>query len=371
MKISRDRFLETFLELVSIDGAPRNEKNVNAYIRHVLNDYVTSIEEDTAGDILQGNSGNLLITLKGTDPSLPPIILSAHMDTVSSTCGIVPTVAGDRITSGGATILGADDRLGIAIICEVVRSLKENQERYGDVEIVFSICEEIGLCGAKEFDYSRLTGKAVFVLDSGDTDVGTVICKSPTGIRYDAEIHGKAAHAGIAPETGVNAIEIAAKAIARIEQGRLSPTMTANIGKIEGGSAFNVVPDIVRLNGEVRSYIDNDAHKYIQNVKSIFHEEAVKKGGSASIVVYDNFTAFDVSPESLVIELCRKAFKGKIILESAFGGSDANVFNQKGFPAVVLGIGARKLHSCDEYVVIDEIVSAAEWIYNIVLAAGK
>ena len=216
MQVSADRILNTFLELVKIDGVSFNERALCDYLKSYFEPYADEMIEDNTGAAIGANSGNLLIRIKGTDQSAPPVILSAHMDTVKPTTGINPIIADGLIRTDGTTILGADNRLGVALICEAVQSLIEHKEQYGDIEILFSTCEEVGLLGAKQFDFSLLRGKYAYVLDSGNNPVFTLINQSPSAIRFEIEVTGKSAHSGIAPEKGINAIAAAAAAISRV-----------------------------------------------------------------------------------------------------------------------------------------------------------
>ncbi len=371
MKISPERLVSTFLQLVKIDGTSRCEKEVKNFIFDHFKDYVLTIHEDNSGDLVYGNCGNLIMKIRGTNQSVPTVILSAHMDTISSTKNLEPICSNGKITSDGNTILGADNRLGVAIICEVLRSLQENKEKFGNIEVVFSICEEIGLLGIKCFDFSQLKGKYAYVLDSGNTTEGTLINQSPSAMRFSIDVIGKAAHAGIAPENGINAISIASKAITKIPQGKINPETTLNIGFIEGGKATNIVPENVTIKGEIRSYHDRNIDKQWSKIQSVFSKQTEVDNGRVEFTGQKDYQGFYIEPDSEIIRFAQTASSQPLVIQSSFGGSDANVFNQNGIPAVVLGTGSWEPHTNDEYVLVEEISRAAQWIYDIILAPMK
>jgi len=371
MKISSERLVSTFLRLVKIDGTSRCEKEVKNFIHDYLKDYVLTIHEDNSGELVYGNCGNLFMKIRGTDQAVPPIILSAHMDTISPTKNLEPVCLNGKISSDGNTILGADNRLGIAIICEVIRSLQENKEKFGNIEVVFSICEEIGLLGIKCFDFTQLKGKYAYVLDSGNTVAGTVINQSPSAVRFNIDVTGRAAHAGIAPESGINAISIASKAISKISQGKVNPETTVNIGFIEGGKATNIVPENTTIKGEIRSYNDLNIDKQWEKIQSVFQKQAAIDNGRVEFTCQKDYQAFSINPDSEIIRFAQLASSTPVSIQSSFGGSDANVFNQNGIPAVVLGTGSWQPHTPEEYVIIEEISRAAQWVYDILLMPLK
>ncbi len=366
MSVSTERLISLFTDLAKIDGISRNEKKVKEFIVSNFNDFVDSIYEDGSADKLNSNTGNLLIKVKGSDPDIPGVILSAHMDTISSTKFLNPIISDNKITSDGKTILGADNRLGIAIIFEVVRSLRENNARFGDIEIVLSVCEEIGLMGIKSFDFSLLKNKIAYVLDAGNAKVGTVINKAPSSLCFDIHILGVAAHAGIAPEKGINAIEMAAKGISKIPQGKIDKNTTLNIGVINGGDATNIVPDKVDVKGEIRSYVDKNVEKRWGRIQKVINHEVAKLSGTVEFDFKQDYKSFYIKPNSKILKIANDAFPSGVLLESSFGASDANIFNQNNIPSVVLGVGVWDPHTKDEYVVIDEIIQATQWIYDIV-----
>ncbi len=185
---------------------------------------------DDAGEKVGSNSGNLIGKLRGNTDG-ETILFSAHMDTVSPGIGIKPIIKDGVIYSDGTTILGGDDKAGIAAILEAIEIIVENNIPHGDIEVVFSIFEEGGLFGAKNLDYTKLNAKVGFVLDSGG-EPGQIIVQGPAQNKINAKFIGKEAHAGVAPENGISAIQIAAEAISNMKLLRIDEETTANIGYI-------------------------------------------------------------------------------------------------------------------------------------------
>src|SRR3989304_5602390 len=240
------------IELIKIDSVSRKERDVAMRLKREMEALGASVAIDDAGDKVGGNVGNLIAYFPGNQAAARPLLLSAHMDTVVPGEGVTPILDGDILRSDGRTVLGGDDKSGVAIICEVLRVVRENNFPCGDIDVVFTICEEAGLVGAKGLDVSRLKARTGLVLDSDS--VGFLFTKAPAANHMEFIIRGLAAHAGVCPEKGINAIRVAAEGIAQMKLGRIDHETTANIGVIEGGMAVNIVPNAVLLKGEARSH---------------------------------------------------------------------------------------------------------------------
>src|SRR5690349_22386378 len=254
--INQERIKNLLLELVQINSHSRKEREVAQCIKKYCEAMGAQVEIDKAGEAVGGNTGNVIARFPGTITNAQPIMMSAHMDTVIPGEGVKPIVEGDVIRTDGTTVLGGDDKSGCAIICEVLRVLRDDRIPHGDLEIAFTICEEVGLLGAKHLDVSGLRARAGLVLDSDAP--GYLFTKAPASNHLTFVVHGLEAHAGMAPERGINAIQVAAEGVATMRLGRIDEETTANIGIVSGGTAVNVVPKAVRLEGEARSH---DPHK--------------------------------------------------------------------------------------------------------------
>src|SRR3954465_3497623 len=303
--INQERIKNLLLELVQIDSHSRKEREVAQRIKQYCEEMGAQVEIDDAGEKVDGNTGNVSARFPGTLPNAEPIMMSAHMDTVVPGEGVKPVREGDIIRHGGTTVLGGDAESGCAVIIETIRSLQEQNIPHTPIEAIFSICEEVGLLGAKNVDVSKLRSKFGIVFDSDDP--GFLFTKGPSSNHLDIEVFGLESHAGVAPEHGINAIKIASEAIADMKIGRIDHETTANIGVIEGGKATNIVPNYVLIRGEARSLDDPKLQAQCDHMVQRFEEAAsqyeVTVDGSTTRArvkakVSHEYSAMDVSDDS-------------------------------------------------------------------------
>src|SRR5579883_3209572 len=249
--VNRERIKHILLDLIRIDSLSRRERACAMRLKREMEQLGAVCRFDNAAEKVKGEVGNLIARLEGTVSGAPPILICAHMDTVSPGEGVKPVVDGDIIRSDGSTVLGGDDKSGCAIICETIHQLREQRIAHGPVEAVFTVCEEIGLLGAKHLDLNLIEAREGLVYDSDAP--GYLFIRAPGAKALRFTVRGLEAHAGMAPERGLSAIKIAAEAIASMRLGRIDNETTANLGTIEGGRALNVVPNEVVVRGEARS----------------------------------------------------------------------------------------------------------------------
>ena len=366
--VNEKRLIESFMELVRIDSISREERNLADFLIEKLEDLGLEVIVDQAGEKVESNSGNIIARLRGNIKKATPIMFSAHMDTVVPGKNIKPVCDGEKIISDGKTILGADDKAAIAALFEVMHIIKENNIPYGDIEIVFSICEEIGLKGAKNLDISSLNAQMGFVLDAGG-QVGKIITTAPSQNSLEITIYGKSAHAGSNPEEGINAIQVAGFALSRMKLGRIDKETTANIGIISGGKATNIIPDEVTLKGEIRSRKEEKLEKYTERLKTIIEDTAQEFKAKAEVKINREYSCYNLSSDDRVVKISMKAVKNMGLspeLCPSGGGSDANIFNKKGFPSVVLAIGMEKVHTVDEYILVKNLKNTAQCVLSII-----
>jgi tripeptide aminopeptidase len=373
--VNEKKLVESFMELVKINSVSREEKEVAEFLVKKLEDLGLEVIVDKAGEKVKSNSGNIIARLKGNIKKTTPIMFSAHMDTVVPGKNINPLLKGEKIVSSGKTILGADDKAAIAALLEALHIIREKNISHGDIEIVFTICEEIGLLGAKNLDISSLNAQIAFVLDSGG-QVGKIITTAPSQNSLEIIIHGKSAHAGSNPEEGINAIQVAGFALSRMKLGRIDEETTANIGIISGGKATNIVPDEVTLKGEVRSRNEEKLEKYTEQLIKITEDTAQEFRAKAEVKINREYHCYNLSPDDQAVMIAVKAAKNiglQPSLVPSGGGSDANVFNKKGFPSVDLAIGMEKVHTLEEYILIEELKNTTEYILSIIntVASGE
>ena len=372
--VNKDRLLETFTNLVGIDSVSKEEGCICREISKIFESMGAETFVDSAGKKTGSNTGNLIARFKG-NIKCSPLLLNAHMDTVNPGKGISVIFKDGILTSDGTTILGADDKSAIAIIIETIRILQENNLEYGHLELVFTICEEIGLLGAKHLDYSMITANYGYALDATDTE--GLVTRAPAANRIEFKIHGKDAHAGAAPEKGINAICLASKAIAALDIGRIDHETTCNIGRIEGGIATNIVPNMVTVKGEARSHDKEKLKKITAEIVSSFKNvvDNYKKPVSydelpcLEISIENDFSLTNIPDDNPVVTIARKAAENlgrNMASKISGGGSDANIFFEKGITVGVLGTGMRDMHTVRESVKLDDMVRTVELLLEII-----
>jgi len=373
--VDRDRLVTHFLELVQVDSLSKKEREIALRLKGELEALGADVTVDDAGEKVGGSVGNVIATFKGNTPSAPPILLSAHMDTVVPGEGVKPIVEGDIIRSDGTTILGGDDKSGIAVILEAIRILKEKHLPHGDIEVVFTICEELGLLGAKHLDASRLRSRFGLVLDCDR--LSSLITRAPAAYRIAFRVHGLEAHAGVCPERGISAIRVASEAIAAMRLGRIDGETTANIGVIQGGLATNIVPNLVIVKGEARSLDLAKLEAQVEHMRACFQEAAsrhrlILEGRTIEArveeEVVNDYPRMDVPEGSRIIRLVRQAAEKlglRIQTAATGGGCDANIFNGHGMEVVNLGTGMREIHTVKEYLEVEEMVRATQLVLEV------
>ena len=357
--IDAERLARQFVELCRIPSPSGHEGAVAAYVRAQVEALGWRVEEDDAGAALGSDTGNLIVHTEGVGE---PFFLTAHMDTVPPTPvdGRVPVVVdGDRVHTDGRSILGGDDKAGVAVALEMLRLAAEQSLR--PLDVVFTIQEEQGARGAAHLAAEHLRARQGFVLD-GDTPVGVAIRRSPHKARYYITVHGRAAHAALNPDEGINAIAAVGAIAAALPTGKLDALSIANIGRIEGGGAINVVPARAELVGEVRS-LERDALDALRaRIEAIAHERAAAYGARAELRWEPLYPGYDVPEDAPIARLFARACAAEGVqaaFESTYGGGDANPLNGKGRACVVFGLGMQAIHTPRESILLSDIARAA------------
>lgn len=367
-----NNIVETFYELVKIDSETKNERKFVDILKEKLENLGLSVFEDDTANKIDGTAGNLIATLPGKGKGLK-VLLSAHMDTVKPGQNIVPVEKEGVITSSSDTILGADDKAGISIILEALRNIKENNINHAPIQVVFTVAEEGGLRGSKNLDENLLDADIAYVLDSSG-NTGNVIVKGPAQEHVNFIIHGKAAHAGISPENGVNAIKIAAKGINDMKLGRIDEETTANIGIISGGEATNIVPEKVIVHGEARSLDKVKLEKQCEQMVESMQNAAREFNGSVEVDREITYPAINIDENETVVKVAQEAGDKiglSVNLAKTGGGSDANIFNKYGLSTVNVAIGMEKVHSKEEFITLDNLNKAFKFVCEILKVASE
>ncbi|MDR3121844.1 MAG: M20/M25/M40 family metallo-hydrolase, partial [Clostridiales bacterium] len=379
----RERIIRDFSAIVGIDSPSLGEREMAGLLKKMLEADGFSVAEDGAAAPAGGVCGNLIASLAG-DAALPAVALLAHMDTVGPCAGKKCVVDGDLLRSDGTTILGGDDAAGIVIALETARRVREAGIRHGDILIILTIAEEIGLIGAKHLDWDLVRAatqsgglpRFCFVFDSS-MPVGAVVAKAPTHKNVRITVTGRAAHAGIEPERGISAIAALAEAIGAMPLGRIDIETTANIGKIEGGSAQNVVCGKATAWGEARSIDPKKLAAQLSQMRACLDAACKRRGAVFEFEEDLRYEGFTLDPDCDILRLLDRAarlcLKKPLELRATGGGSDANVLNGIGIPTANLPAGMHAVHSTEEYADLREIDGVTELMVQVFreLAGGN
>ena len=367
------RLVEEFLELVQIDSETKHEEVIAPILVQKLEDMGFDVFQDDAHTRNGHGAGNIIATLKG-DESIEPIYFTVHMDTVVPGVGIKPEIREDGyIYSDGTTILGADDKAGMAAIFEMARRIKEKNINHGTIQFIITAGEESGLVGAKELNPEHIFAKYGFAVDS-DGKVGGIVVAAPFQAKVNVKVFGKTAHAGVAPEKGISAITVAAKAVAQLKLGRLDEETTANIGRFEGGKATNIVCDEVTIFAEARSIDEAKLNAQTAHMKETFERVAEENGARAEVEVALSYPGFRVTEDDKVVQIAQAAAKAigrEPQLGISGGGSDANVIAGFGIPTVNLSVGYEEIHTTNERMPVEELEKLADLLEQIIIETTK
>lgn len=362
-----DRLTSQFMDYVRISSPSYKEGTFAKVLEKDLKEIGFEVITDNAFEKAGSDTGNLIGYLKG-NKDVEPIMFCAHMDTVTPCENIEPIIEDGIIKSKGNTILSADDKAGIVSILEGIRYIKANNIPHGDIEVVFTICEEVGLYGSKYLDYSKIKSKMAFVLDTGG-EVGGVVVQGPAQAQIHAKFHGKSSHAGGSPEKGISAIQVAARAIDNMNLLRIDEETTANVGTIKGGSATNIVADYAEAEFEARSLDDEKLKKQIKHMAYTMSKAANDFNAKVEIEVENAYPTFLVEENDPILKLVQKSMESiNLPYEpcSTGGGADSNIFNGKGITAVTLAIGMYDVHTLNEYISIDDLVKTSRLVASII-----
>jgi len=368
----KNNLADYFMQMVRIDSESGEENEFAAFITDELLRLSAHIEIGGFSDSGHGCAGNIFATIPGR-VEMDPILFCCHLDTVKPGKNIEPYIEDGIIKSKGDTILGSDDKSGIAQLLYALYNLQESGIDLPPVEILFTACEEIGLLGAKYFDSTVLKSKFGFALDS--KKIGDIVIGAPAQNTLQFVFKGKKAHAGFEPEQGVNAIKVCSHAIENMKIGRIDEETTANIGVIHGGSANNIIPDHVIVTGEVRSHSEEKLEDYTKQL--LDNALSAVTDTTDSELFYDvtrEYDSFYLDKDLPFLKLAVKAYDN-IGMESellkAGGGSDANVLNQAGIMMAVIGTGMDKVHTPEEQITVRDLELGSVWIEELISIYGN
>lgn len=367
-----ERIVEDFCELVQLDASSKNERAIADRVKTMMKDLGMTVMEDDAGSAIGGNTGNLIGFMQG-ELDAEPIMFCAHMDRVANGIGIKPIIEGDRIVSGGQTILAADDVAGIVAILNGILKLKTEGAETGPVEVIFTVCEEKGIEGSKYLDYGMIKSKMAFVMDSSGR-IGRIVNQGVSKKTFTIRFRGKSSHAGNEPEKGISAIRGAADFLASINEGRIDSNTTVNFGMIHGGTSTNVICDYVEITGEIRSLEEQKIILYEAYLEEKIEQAKAKRKVGVEFKSIWNYSKFFVSEDERISRLIAKSMEDLGVrpsFEKGGGGMDANRFNNHGIKALGVGTGYLRNHTFDEEIMIRDLKTSADLVAGIINNVSK
>ena len=363
--------LDLFLELAATPSPPGEERAVADVVGRYLTDLGVEWDEDDCGPAIGSTAGNLYCRLPGGSDGGVPVFLCAHLDTVPPDGPLEPVVEDGVVRNAGGTILGADNKSAVAVMLESARRIVAEQRPHAGVELLFTSKEEVGLLGASAFDHERLDARVGYVFDQA-APIGGIILGAPSARRIDVRFHGRAAHAGMAPEEGRSAIAAAARAIADLRLGRLDDETTANVGTIEGGTARNIVPEWCSFVAEARSRDDTKLGELVQEMLDTIAFAASVSDCTVETEVHEQYRGYRFRPDDLAVRLAAAGLRRAGHEPStgwSGGAADANAFNTRGLACVNLANGMAEIHTPDEHIRVDDLDAMLEVTLAIVEVA--
>jgi tripeptide aminopeptidase len=364
--------LDLFVELCSIASPSGRERLVADRVGAFLTGLGLEWDEDEAAGRLDGDTGNIYCRIPARNGGGTPIFLCAHTDTVPPEAAIDPVIGEDGVVRNAAgTILGSDNKAAVVVMLEAARRILADGTEHAGVELLFTAQEEVSLRGADAFDHTRLVAQTGFVYDQG-APIGEIVLGSPHGRLLDFRFHGRAAHAGMAPEDGRSAVAAASRAIADFRLGRIDAETSANVGVISGGTARNVVPEWCSFTAEVRSH---DERKAVELVREMLETAAFAASlGECEVEseVRPSFPGYRFRESDPPVALAARALRAagfEPTYALSGGGADANVFNARGLSCVNLANGMMEIHTSAEHIAVQDLDAMVEVTLALVDAA--
>jgi tripeptide aminopeptidase len=364
--------LSSFVELAALPSPPGEERAVADRVLDYLAALGLDADEDDAGTKVGSTIGNIYARLEPNGGAGEPLFFCAHLDTVPPEGPIEPEVGEDELVRNAAgTILGADDKSAVAAMLEAAARLLEEERQHAGVELLFTPKEEVGLLGAAAFDESRLQARVGYVYDHAGA-VGEIILGAPFQQKLDVRFHGRAAHAGMYPEEGRSAIAAAARAIADLRLGRLDDETTASVGRIEGGTARNVIPEWCTFAAEARSHDQQKLADLVREMVETVTFAASLEECEVETQVSGLSRGYRFRQDDLPVRIAAAALE-RVGREPAYilsgGGADANVFNERGLQCLNLANGMTDIHTPDERIAVADLHEMVEVTLALVEAA--
>jgi len=372
--MNQERAINQFMELVRISSVSKHERAFADYLKAHFETLGYEVIEDMKSKeaVAGATAGNIIVKIPGQGAlaNEGAILLSAHMDTVEPGENIKPQLSADgkRVVSDGTTILGADDKGGVAQIFELVHVLREDALSHPPLELIFPICEEIRLLGSTYVDMSLISAKTVYVLDGGP-DVGDVLIGGPSMYDVRGTITGKAAHAGVEPDKGISSIQVLARAITNMKLLKVDEETTSNIGFVQTDYPLNVVPEVTTFGFEVRSLDDKKAEVQLNEMMRALEEATEQAGAQLEIKAEKVLTAYQLNAENDVLRHYHRVCEasGIEVRETiSRGGTDLSSYISHGLEGIVIATGGEGPHTLEEYLDIRVFMNSLELLVKLV-----
>lgn len=371
--INENRMLNEFIELVSVPCPSKDEKAEAELIMRKLDELGIEYKMDNVNEKTGGNCGNIWAYIKGTVSDAPKLLFEAHMDSVAPTTGTKVVRKDGVLYSDGTTTLGGDDKVGVAGMLEAVRALKEDNVAHGDVQLLFTVSEEIGCLGVVHLDKSLIKADYGYCMDIGGAP-GEITYAAPKLYDIYVTVKGKAAHAGIAPEEGVNAIMLAAEAMSKLPAyGRIDSETTFNIGMFNAGVGTNIVCPEAKFVIDMRSLNVAKLEELKDSTMKLIQETVEAGHGEVEFEVVEGCPAVELSQDHPCIQLAQKAAEKlgfPVEMKVTGGCSDGNYLCGYGLPCGLLATGMSNVHTTQEYLKEEDLYNTARWTYEIIKEAA-
>ena len=371
-QINTERLVQIFMDMAAISSPSFYEKPIMDYIEDYLKGKKVELKRNPYTDKSRGlSTENVIIRMPATDPSKKGLFFDAHADTVNPCEKVVPIRDGNIIKSDGTSVLGADDKCGIASMLIAIDTILENDIPHGELVFIVSSAEEVGLVGAGYIAEEELEGLDYGIILDGGGAVGMITRSAPFHYTYEIQVIGKASHAAVAPEKGINSIKIAAEVICGLPSGRIGDNIVCNVGTINGGTGRNVVPECTRIVGEVRAIDDKDCQPLIQQIKDAVAQHK-DKAVDISLELTKSYPGYSFDESSAITQFVAKALEDigiKAEYEESCGGTNANVYTTKGISCTVLSVGMEEIHSVNEFIRIKDLEDTTRLLLQLIQIA--
>ncbi|MBW7867963.1 MAG: peptidase T [Brumimicrobium sp.] len=348
--------------------------------------------------------GYVFGTVKGnTTNQVPVICFCAHMDTAPDVSGenvkpilhrkydgkpitlpddttqvitvdqhpyLKEKIGDDLITASGLTLLGADDKAGVAIIMDFVQYLMGNPGiKHGDIRILFTPDEEVGR-GVEQLDMKKLNADYGYTMDGGV--LGSIEDESFSADAVKITVHGVSAHPGYAKGILVNALKVGGEILASLPKDSWSPETTEDRQGFVHPTSFNGIQEKATISFIIRDHITAKLTEYENRLKGIAEEIIAKHPGAKMdfeiIEQYRNMKEV-ISTVPFVTDYAIQAMKNAGIEPRPViirGGTDGSRLSFMGLPCPNLFTGEMGIHSRHEYVSVQDMEKAVATMNELV-----